>query len=143
MRYPRSDHCDGNRFFNPGLDDATGLWRSARMLVGLRYQKWPVSVANTPALNLDASLGPEQVAITFVNHATVLIQLPGVNILTDPIWSQRASPTSWAGPRRVREPGIAFDSLPRIDVVLISHNHYDHMDMAALRNSMSASRRAC
>lgn len=71
--------------------------------------------------------------VTFINHATVLIQQDGLNILTDPTWSERASPVSWAGPRRFRPPGIKFEDLPRIDAVLISHNHYDHLDLPTLR----------
>jgi len=70
--------------------------------------------------------------ITLVNHSTVLIQQRGSNILTDPIWSQRASPLSWLGPRRRREPGVRLDDLPHIDAVLISHNHYDHLDLPTL-----------
>jgi L-ascorbate metabolism protein UlaG (beta-lactamase superfamily) len=67
------------------------------------------------------------------NHATVLIQLPGINILTDPVWSNRVSPLTWIGLERVRVPGIAFDSLPEINLVLISDNHYDHMDLTTLK----------
>ena len=67
--------------------------------------------------------------ITFINHATFLIQVDGVNILTDPIWSLRASPFQWVGPKRMRPPGIRFEDLPEIDIVLISHNHYDHLDI--------------
>jgi L-ascorbate metabolism protein UlaG (beta-lactamase superfamily) len=68
-----------------------------------------------------------------VNHSTVLVQHRGSNILTDPIWSERASPLSWIGPRRRRKPGVSWDHLPRVDVVLISHNHYDHLDLPTLR----------
>ncbi|MGH7278835.1 MAG: MBL fold metallo-hydrolase [Candidatus Rokuibacteriota bacterium] len=67
--------------------------------------------------------------VTWVGHSTLLVQLEGVNILTDPQWSDRASPLSWAGPRRVLAPGLAFEDLPPIDVVLISHDHYDHLDL--------------
>ena len=67
-----------------------------------------------------------------VGHATFLIQMDGINILTDPIWSERCSPVSWAGPRRYRAPGILFDDLPPIDAVLVSHNHYDHLDLPTL-----------
>jgi L-ascorbate metabolism protein UlaG (beta-lactamase superfamily) len=74
-----------------------------------------------------------ETALTFVNHATFLLQLDGINILTDPVWSERVSPLTWAGPRRVRRPGIGFDRLPAIDLVLLSHNHYDHLDLATLR----------
>jgi L-ascorbate metabolism protein UlaG (beta-lactamase superfamily) len=82
----------------------------------------------------------EGVRTTFINHATLLIQLDGVNIVTDPIWSGRCSPVSWAGPRRHRQPGIRFDDLPPIDVVLLSHNHYDHVDLPTLRRLSSRDR---
>ncbi|MGJ3629514.1 MBL fold metallo-hydrolase [Sphingomonas sp. MMS24-JH45] len=68
-----------------------------------------------------------------VGHASLLIQAAGANILTDPIWSERASPVAFAGPKRVTAPGIRFDDLPPIDVVLLSHGHYDHLDVATLR----------
>jgi L-ascorbate metabolism protein UlaG (beta-lactamase superfamily) len=71
--------------------------------------------------------------VTIVGHASVLIQADGLNVLTDPVWSDRASPVPFAGPRRVLAPGIAFEHLPPIDAVLLSHNHYDHMDMVTLR----------
>jgi L-ascorbate metabolism protein UlaG (beta-lactamase superfamily) len=78
--------------------------------------------------------------VTFVNHATVLLQMDGVNILTDPVWSERVSPVSFAGPRRHRPPGLRFEDLPPIDAVLVSHNHYDHMDLATLRQLAGAHR---
>ncbi|MCL4105743.1 UNVERIFIED_CONTAM: hypothetical protein GTU68_028620 [Idotea baltica] len=68
-----------------------------------------------------------------INHATVLIQIDGVNILTDPVYSKRASPFSWAGPKRYRAPGIPFEKLPKIDAVVISHDHYDHLDIGTLK----------
>jgi L-ascorbate metabolism protein UlaG (beta-lactamase superfamily) len=73
------------------------------------------------------------VRATIIGHASVLIQAGGLNVLTDPVWSERASPLPFIGPRRVCAPGIAFETLPRIDAALLSHNHYDHMDMATLR----------
>jgi L-ascorbate metabolism protein UlaG (beta-lactamase superfamily) len=71
--------------------------------------------------------------VTFVNHSTFLLQLDGVNILTDPIWSERASPLTWIGPKRHRPPAIRFEDLPPIQVVLLSHDHYDHMDIPTLQ----------
>jgi len=80
--------------------------------------------------------------VTFVNHSTVLLQQPGVNILTDPIWSPRCSPVSFAGPKRHRDPGVAFEDLPPLDLVLLSHNHYDHLDLPALRRLAARGRGA-
>lgn len=71
--------------------------------------------------------------LTWVGHSTFLIQAGGANILTDPIWSDRASPVSWAGPKRYACPGIAFADLPKIDLVLVSHTHYDHLDRPTIR----------
>ncbi len=71
--------------------------------------------------------------ITVINHASVLIQVDNLNILTDPHYSLRASPVQFAGPKRVVNPAIAFDDLPPIDIVLISHNHYDHLDLDTLK----------
>jgi N-acyl-phosphatidylethanolamine-hydrolysing phospholipase D len=71
---------------------------------------------------------PSKIQLTWVGHATFLIQIAGVNILTDPIWSQRASPVQWGGPKRFAHAGMRFDHLPKIDIVLISHTHYDHLD---------------
>jgi len=76
---------------------------------------------------------PDLMAVTWIGHSTVLVQAGGLNILTDPIWSERASPFSFVGPKRVRAPGIRFEDLPKIDLVLIIHNHYDHMDLPTLK----------
>jgi N-acyl-phosphatidylethanolamine-hydrolysing phospholipase D len=72
-------------------------------------------------------------SVTWIGHSTLLLQMDGVNMLTDPQWSARASPLSWAGPRRLNPPGLSFEDLPRIDVVVISHDHYDHLDLATVR----------
>lgn len=79
---------------------------------------------------------------TFVNHSTVLLQMDGLNFLSDPVWSERISPVSFAGPRRHRPPGLRFEDLPPIDAVLVSHNHYDHMDLETLRRLSRAHRPA-
>lgn len=78
--------------------------------------------------------GVDRFTVTWVGHSTVLLQLDGMNILTDPMWSQRASPLRFAGPRRWVPPGIRFGKLPPIDVVLQSHNHYDHLDDVTVRD---------
>jgi L-ascorbate metabolism protein UlaG (beta-lactamase superfamily) len=84
-------------------------------------------------LVLNKELSENEVAVTFVNHATVLVQVQGTNILTDPVWSERVSPVSFAGPKRVRRPGIEISELPKIDFVIVSHDHYDHMDLPTLK----------
>ena len=75
----------------------------------------------------------DRITATWVGHSTVLLQVGGLNVLTDPMWSQRASPLWFAGPRRLTPPGVDFDALPPIDVVLQSHNHYDHLDSRTVR----------
>ena len=94
---------------------------------------WPTHVSDQPQPPPPDTVAADAVAITFINHASFLIRLAGGVVLTDPIFSERCSPVSWAGPRRVRRPGIALADLPRPDVVLLSHNHYDHMDFPTLR----------
>ena len=94
---------------------------------------WPKWVDAPPGPPPPARVGGGRVRVTFINHATLLVQMDELNILTDPIWSERTSPVTFAGPKRHRAPGIRFDDLPRIDLVLVSHNHYDHLDVPTLR----------
>ena len=132
--FPRSDHCDGQRFFNLGAGAPTrGLLPVLRWQLQGQRAKWPLQVPNAAYPPPDASVAPGEVALSFVNHSTFLIRFAEGVVLTDPIFSQRCSPLSWAGPQRVRPPGIALADLPRPDVVLLSHNHYDHMDLPSLR----------
>lgn len=91
---------------------------------------WPKWI-ETPQFKVP-ELRSQKLRWSVVNHATVLIQIDGLNILTDPIFSERASPVSFAGPSRVRSPGIAFADLPPIDVVMVSHDHYEHLDLPTL-----------
>lgn len=132
-KYKISDHYDGKKFYNPTHIEGQSFGEILKFFVTSKKQDWPESVENHLKLNLNADLTQDQVSITFINHASVLIQLKGVNILTDPIWSERASPLSWIGPKRVRGAGIPFGKLPHIDLVLISHNHYDHLDLQSLK----------
>lgn len=77
---------------------------------------------------------PGTLSVTWIGHSSFLIQLGGINILTDPVWSDRASPVQWAGPKRVSPPGFPIDQLPPIDLVMQSHNHYDHLDDSTVRH---------
>ncbi len=137
---PVSRHYDGARFFNPDGDiDAPappGASRSgfiARYLLGDDDRPtWPEAIAVKPARPAPFA-APRGMSATWVGHATVLVQAAGLNILTDPIWSDYASPFPPLGPKRVAQPGIRFDDLPKIDLIVISHNHYDHMDLPTLK----------
>ncbi len=133
---PVSDHFDGLRFFNPHHPDTDrSLRQMLQWKLGEKAAPWPKSVPVRQAIP-EARI--EKLRVTMVGHATLLIQSAGLNILTDPLWSDRSSPVSFAGPRRVTLPGIAFSDLPPIDIVLLSHNHYDHLDVATLRHLHAA-----
>jgi len=94
--------------------------------------RWPGHVDVTPQIPPEPR-DDQDVVVTFIGHATFLIRTTQSAVLTDPMFSPRASPVSFAGPKRVHEPGVRLDDLPRIDVVLLSHNHYDHCDLPTLR----------
>jgi L-ascorbate metabolism protein UlaG (beta-lactamase superfamily) len=124
-----SDHFDGRRFFNPYGAPAQPFSAVPKMLREPR-KPWPkridVAAQRPPALDGSAA------AVTFIGHATFLIQTAAGNILTDPMYSQRAGPLNVLGPQRVRQPAVRFDDLPPIAIVLLSHNHYDHCDRRTL-----------
>jgi L-ascorbate metabolism protein UlaG (beta-lactamase superfamily) len=132
-RIPTSDHYDGRRFFNSPRESKRTFWHFLKWQLSGNRQAWPKSVENTATPQLATELASDEIAVTFVNHATLLLQVKGHNILTDPVWSLRTSPVQWMGPKRVRPPGLAFEKLPPIDLVLVSHNHYDHMDKTSLQ----------
>ncbi|MCX5849602.1 MAG: MBL fold metallo-hydrolase [Deltaproteobacteria bacterium] len=121
----------GRRFYNIEPVKHHNAWDMMKWGLTGKRKKWPEKIdiesGDKPSAHVETGI-----RYTVVNHATVLIQVNGINILTDPIWSTRASMLSWIGPKRVVEPGINFDDLPPIDIVLISHNHYDHMDIPTL-----------
>lgn len=139
-RGPVTSHFDGAHFFNPDGDDdrlvTSGPTSRTRLIAAQLFGDstrpwWPERVAARSA-KPPARVEGGRMLVTWVGHATTLIQADGINILTDPVWSARAGPYGF-GPRRVAAPGIAFADLPKIDLVLISHNHYDHMDLATLK----------
>lgn len=132
QHYPLSDHYDGAHFYNRTEPRPNSLLDGIKFGLTFDPLPWPEHVDNATDLDVNKELSSDAVAVTIVNHATVLLQSKGINILTDPVWSDRVSPFAWIGPKRHRAPGIALDNLPKIDVVLISHNHYDHLDIATL-----------
>ncbi|QPC90097.1 MBL fold metallo-hydrolase [Mesorhizobium sp. INR15] len=131
---PHSDHFDGTLFFNPRGKPPGRFTDLLKWQLSGGRSKWPAANPSPfpqakPAERMEGS----ELRVTMVGHSTLLIQTAGLNILTDPVWSPRASPFSFAGPKRVNPPGIAFADLPPIDLVLVSHNHYDHLDLATLK----------
>jgi hypothetical protein len=136
---PLSAHFDGVTFFNPDGQRPRGLRDLLRWQFGGGRSRWPRAWPSPfpPARPAD-TVADGRLRLTMVGHATLLIQLRGLNILADPVWSDRVSPLSFAGPKRVNAPGIDFVDLPRIDLVLLSHNHYDHLDLATLARLQAA-----
>jgi len=130
-RGPRTDHFDGRHFFNEEPFEEQSPSELARWQLSRHRGAWPDSGA-VAAPAPPARVGGGMLRVTMVNHATVLLQLDSLNILTDPVWSDRVGLEGEVGVRRHRAPGIAFDSLPPIDIVLLSHDHYDHMDLPTL-----------
>ncbi|MDM8523205.1 MBL fold metallo-hydrolase [Desulfococcaceae bacterium HSG8] len=124
---PVSDHFDGSEFYNPEpsghsfTDMLKWFWEMDTV-------DWPDQIEDPEQPAPPEKVGKGDLRVTFINHATLLIQMDNLNILTDPVWSKRVGPTSWLGPERVRAPGVPMENLPRIDYVLISHDHYDHLD---------------
>jgi L-ascorbate metabolism protein UlaG (beta-lactamase superfamily) len=132
MTLPPSDHFNGKKFFNPGAKSDRGILDLLKWKLTSRATPWPLHEA---VHRRPVPLAPlaEGVVATWVGHATFLLQTASATILTDPIFSDRASPVSWAGPRRVIPPGLAFEEIPKVDLVLLSHDHFDHCDLPTLR----------
>lgn len=130
---PISDHFDGKKFINPSRRPANGLKEVGEYGRKRKPDRW--TIVRDPEYKTRTVPAPQRgkVQYTFINHSTFIIHIDGLNILTDPIWSERCSPFQFAGPRRMRPPGIAFENLPKIDLVILSHNHYDHMDKNTLK----------
>ena len=133
---PLTDHFNGQHFFNPKRYGTHNTHKSASAFRWLFRKRekglYPEVTSNRYTPELAPSVNDRDWEITMVNHATMLIRVGGVNILTDPIWSDYTSPIQGVGPKRKRPVGIAWDALPKIDVCLLSHDHYDHFDAATL-----------
>lgn len=129
-----NDHFDGKRFYNLTARESRHYFQVIKgFLAGdITLGHWQKKANKTYADPLDRVYG-DQLKVTFINHSTVLVQTQGFNILTDPIWSEYCGPVAALAPKRYRQPGIAMQDLPPIDLVVISHSHYDHMDIPSLQ----------
>ena len=130
-RGPKSDHFDGQEFQNLGHANEGKFWDLIRWVTNRKqgfWEKW---------IEIEQQIPPvpkaDDVIVTFINHSTYLIQTNGFCIITDPVWSERVSPFSFAGPKRNKLPGVAINDIPKIDFILLSHNHYDHLDLNTLK----------
>lgn len=140
----KSDHFTGKHFYNIGWtpEESRKLEGKGKDKLGFKsFIKWLFDKHKKiwDKRTVEMIVPPQSFTekdsflITYINHATILIQIDGLNIITDPVWSYRVSPFSWFGPRRFVNPGVNIEDLPPIDLVLLSHNHYDHMDMPTLK----------
>jgi L-ascorbate metabolism protein UlaG (beta-lactamase superfamily) len=139
---PKSDHFDGERFFNPERPQTNSFGTFLKWQFGLGEQvsqraTWPTYAAPRgaaeggfakPAARIEGT----KLVVTAIGHASFLLQTQGLNILLDPVFEDRASPVQFAGPKRITPPGIPWADLPKIDAVLVSHNHYEHLSTATL-----------
>jgi L-ascorbate metabolism protein UlaG (beta-lactamase superfamily) len=130
---PFQKHFDGTRYFNPDAPQARGFLDLLRWKLTSRPERSSRFVSDVAPSKPPSGVESDELLVTFINHSTLLLQQSGSHILTDPIWSERASPLTSIGPRRRRKAGVQWEDLPRIDTVLLSHNHYDHLDLATLR----------
>ncbi len=134
--YPVSDHCDGYQFFNT---PATPIDPKEILKWSMNRQKvaWPEWIQFPKQGLPKPPLKSEELRVTFINHASVLLQWSDFCLITDPIFSDRASMVSFLGPKRVHEPGLSLSELPKIDAILLSHNHYDHLDIPSIKAIMA------
>ena len=134
QEYIFSKQFNGRSFVNEeGKISYSAFWDFLRWQSYEFKNKWPQKVPNLHEPQLAKNIKKGEVVVTFINHATFLIQTQELNILTDPVFATRVSPFKWVGPKRVHPPGIPLKKLPRIDMILISHNHYDHLDLSSLK----------
>jgi L-ascorbate metabolism protein UlaG (beta-lactamase superfamily) len=128
---PLSEHFNGRQFFHAGLPSTDkGIFELLRWKLFSKPSRWPASIPAHTGLKPDPRV--DGLRITAIGHSSMLIQVAGVNILVDPVWSDRTSPFRSMGPQRHNPPSVAFDDLPPIHAVLVTHNHYDHMDTNTL-----------
>jgi N-acyl-phosphatidylethanolamine-hydrolysing phospholipase D len=136
-------HHTSEGFRNPYLNEGDrGYFNYLKMryFSGVKYPDYQKNANKVPTVNADLEQihHPHSAQVTWIGHATVLVQYAGKALLTDPVFSDRASPVDFLGPRRVHSPALAIEDLPKIDYVVISHNHYDHLDRQSVRRIGSA-----
>ena len=129
---PINDHFDGKQFYDPEAPYKKTFFDFLKWRITAKKTRWPSKIANVGFDNPPARIYGSDLRVSYIGHVTFLIQTAGLNILTDPVWSKRASPFEFVGPKRVIDPGIKFEDLPKIDLVWISHNHYDHLDLKTI-----------
>lgn len=129
---PVSNHFNGKRFKNPSGRSAKGFKDVFKYMLKRDKDRW--TKIQSPHYRMEPIVKADinQIQYTFINHSTFLLQINGVTILTDPIFSKYCSPLPLPPMRRYRPPGVSLDLLPKIDIVLVSHNHYDHMDRESI-----------
>lgn len=137
---PPSSHFDGKRFFNPSLGKESRSKDFFKWILSRESGHWEKWMDRKPGPPPPKKVDNGKLRVTFINHASVLIQMDGLNVLTDPVWSERISPVSCAGPKRRGPVGIKFEDLPPINAVLISHSHYDALDIDTLKRLANKSR---
>lgn len=130
---PPSDHFDGQQFYNQEPFTKKSFWTLIKWQLTRERPEWVWQALPPRQEELPERVTGNDLRVTYINHATLLIQYHGLNILTDPVWSERVSPFSFIGPKRYHDPGVALEKLPPLDLIFVSHSHYDHMDLATLR----------
>lgn len=133
MQPSGQDHFRNGRFYNHDARPG-GFFELIRWLRTRKPGAWRKWIPSSYGPKPPERLAESRLRVTLVGHSTVLIQAAGLNLLTDPIWSNRASPVQWAGPKRHRAPGLRLEDLTPLDAILISHDHFDHLDLSTLRN---------
>jgi L-ascorbate metabolism protein UlaG (beta-lactamase superfamily) len=131
-RFPISDHCDGTRFFNPHAATGRSFGDVLKWMRSRERRAWPTSVPLARHDPPPSRVAPGQAAITFIGHSTFLVRTASTTLITDPVFTTHAGPFGRMGPARVRPPALPAASLPAVDLVLVSHNHYDHLQPLSL-----------
>tara|TARA_R110002050_G_scaffold412_5_gene2831 strand:+ start:21450 stop:22436 length:987 start_codon:yes stop_codon:yes gene_type:complete len=127
-----TDHFKNGRFHNIN-NHGHGIWPVLKWLVTRTKSKWPKNVSNKAYPIPFKKVTGNDIKVTFIGHITFLIQTQGLNILTDPVWSDHIGPTSWLGPDRTRQAALELKDMPKIDIIILSHDHYDHADIDSLK----------